>query len=130
MPLMATQSALFFASLGCIDALHDLACAICNRIGRETAEPRLGNPIERARFRRTEAILGGRLLGRGSVCRGFLVYTFDGLCLHGISWRLGGGEVRLRKVDMHSRVVEELDVERRVLRTLSASNDFDVARVF
>lgn len=129
MPLMAAQAALFFASCVRIDALHDWACAICNRLGRETTRPRLGAPIERARFRRTEAILGGRLLGSGSVCRGFLVYTFRRLCLHGISGRLGRNGVRLRNTEMHSRV-REVDMEQRVIRAFAASREIDVAGVF
>ena len=126
---MAARSALFFASPARVDPLQDWARAICNTTRRETAEPRLRAPIERAQFRRAEAILGGMLLGNGSVCREFLVCTFGGLCLHGTSGRLGRGGVRLRKVDMHSRR-REVGLERRVVNVFTASRELDVARVF
>lgn len=110
MALLATRCALFLASLLGVDRFQDWTRAIWYTAGRGTAELRLRAPIEGARFRSTEAILGGRLLGGGSVCRGSLVYAFGGLCLHGTSGGLGRDGVRLRKNDMHSRR-REFDLE-------------------
>lgn len=129
MALMATRCALFSASLVCGGPFQDWARAIWNAAGRETVEPRLRAPIERARFWRTEAILGGRLLGNGRVGRGSLVYTLGGLCLHGTSGGLGRGGVRLRKFDMHSRR-RVVDLERRVMNAFAASRETGVAKTF
>lgn len=129
MALVATRDALFLASLNSVEIPQDWACAMWYTAGRGTTEPRLRAPVERARFRRTKAILGGRLLRLGSVCRGFLVYTLGGLCLHGTSGRLGRGGVRLRKIDMHSRR-KEVDLERRVMNAFAGSGELDVARAF
>lgn len=129
MAILATQCALFLASLVRVDLLQDWARAIWYTAGRGTAEPRLRVPVERAQFRSTEAILGGRLFGSGNVCRGSLVYTLGGLCLHGTSGGLGRGGVRLRKIDMHSRR-REVDLERRVVDAFTASRELDVAKTF
>lgn len=71
--LMATRLGLFCAGPDRVAPLQDWARAICSTAGQEAVEPRLRGPIERALFRRAEAILGNRLLGSGRFCRGLLV---------------------------------------------------------